>query len=113
MQLPISFWRVSHGSNPGPPHTIGMQWISLFLGRHSAYYIRRQRPIYIDRQISQDPDNIQRWYERRGQLISEKGITARNIYKFDKTGFRIECAKATKVILIAEMLLQAQKIGSR
>ena len=71
-----------HSSNPGPPPTTGIHWVTRFLERHSEYYIRTQRPINIDRQISQDPDNIRRWYERLGQLISEKGITAHNIYNF-------------------------------
>src|SRR5437763_13052193 len=77
----------AHGSKPGPPPTVGIHWVNRFLNRHPEYYIRTQRSINIEQQISQDLDNIQRWYERLSQLISEKGITAHNIYNFDETGF--------------------------
>ena len=88
----------AHGSQPGSPPTVGEHWVTKFLKRHPEYYIRTQKPLNIDRQISQDPDDIASWYERLGRKIAEKGITPRNIWNFDETGFRIGCAKPAKVI---------------
>jgi len=88
----------AHGSKPGSPPTIGKQWVANFLNRHPEYYIRTQRPLDLDRQFAQYPDTIERWFEALHQIIVEKGITARNTWNFDETGFRIGCAKPAKVI---------------
>ncbi|OCK75192.1 hypothetical protein K432DRAFT_276580, partial [Lepidopterella palustris CBS 459.81] len=68
-----------------------------FIERHQENYIRTQKPPNLDRQISQDPDSIGRWYKRLGRLIVEMGISVRNSYNFDERSFRIRCAKPAKV----------------
>lgn len=64
-------------------------WSRRFLKRHPEYVIIKQKTIEVDRKISQDPDNILKWFRKFEKVCQEKGILPEDTYNVDESGFRV------------------------
>lgn len=81
--------RLTHNDPNIIPTHVGLHWAERFLERHPEYYIRKQRPLEVDRKNAEDPDFITDWFEKYSAVRGQYYIQDGDCYNFDETGFRI------------------------
>ncbi len=54
----------------------------------------RQKPIELVRKLAHDSEVISGWFQRFQALRTRFGVCDKNIWNFDKTGFRIDVEKS-------------------
>ena len=79
-------------------HVVGHQWLKRFLERNPEYYIRKQKPLAVERKHSYSVYDMSGYFEKVKRVIREKVITELDVWNMDETGFRIGCGKAQLVV---------------
>lgn len=93
-----SILRRSHVGEGKPP-VVSECWTGRFLQRNPEYARRRQQKQESLRKLAaEDPDALLEWYKGFKDLCDLLGITARDIYNFDESGFRVGVIKDQFVI---------------
>jgi hypothetical protein len=85
-------------TGPRPAPHVGEKWSDRFLQRYPEYHVRKQKSINIERKEAHHPDDIQVFFDRYKEIVSEKRIQACDLYNFDETGFRIGQGRHQKII---------------
>jgi hypothetical protein len=76
-------------SAPDPPR-LGDRWVHRFLKRlPNEYQIQQQKTIDPKRQLAEDPNIIQAWFDRLEIALKTNKITPKNYWNFDESGFQI------------------------
>lgn len=79
--------------------TLGKNWAYAFLARMPPRFEwKTQKTLERARFEAADPGYVTTWYDRLQITIETYGITERNLYNFDETGFRIGEGKAERVV---------------
>ncbi|KAJ6115480.1 hypothetical protein N7486_001258 [Penicillium sp. IBT 16267x] len=88
---------------------VGKMWASRFVKRlPKRFFWIRQKPLDKKRIESEDIAHITTWFEHFGRWI--EGISPKNIYNFDRTGFQLGQARAQKIV--TRYKASAQKIAA-
>jgi hypothetical protein len=82
----------SHTGVGLPPHC-GVHWAQRWLRQHSQFRRVKAKPIEAQRKLAQQPEVIQKWFDKLGAKIKELAITRENLYNMDECGVRIGVAK--------------------
>ena len=82
--------------------TLGVNWTSTFVKRHSELRTRYNRRITYQRAKQEDPRVIKEWLDTVYRAIQEHGIHEDDIWNFDETGFAMGLCTTSKVITAAE-----------
>jgi hypothetical protein len=82
--------------------TLGVNWTSTFVKRHSELRTRYNRRITYQRTKQEDPRVIKEWLDTVYRAIQEHGIHEDDIWNFDETGFAMGLCTTSKVITAAE-----------
>jgi hypothetical protein len=69
-------------------------WPRRFLDRYPELYKIKQKLIELKRKLTHDPTVILNWFERFQTLRTQFGVLNKDIWNFDKTGFRIDIRKS-------------------
>lgn len=82
-----------------PSRTLGKNWVYKFLARMPPEWEwKTSKTIERARFEAADPGYVTSWYDRLQITIKTYGITEKNLYYFDETGFKIGQGKAEKVV---------------
>jgi hypothetical protein len=87
---------LSH-TGPGDPPRCGRRWAGRWLHAHKEYQRVRAKPIEIARKLAQQPEAIERWYEKLRGKIDEYGIQDEDQWNMDETGCQIGVGKGSYV----------------
>jgi hypothetical protein len=78
--------------------TVSKMWTRRFLLRHPQYYVRKQKPIAMERKQASTSDIILRHFRLFKETREKYGVLDTDIYNMDETGFRIGVGRAHDVI---------------
>ena len=82
-----------------PSRTLGKNWAYNFMARLPPRFdIIKQKPMEKARFECHNPGYMTSWYDRLQITLKTYGITPKNLYNFDETGFRIGEGKTTNVV---------------
>jgi len=82
-----------------PARTLGKNWAYDFIARlPPRFETIKQKPMEKARYEVCEPGYLICWYERLQTTLQTYGITPKNLYNFDETGFRIGEGKAQNVV---------------
>lgn len=70
-----------------PVQTVGKNWVSNFIKRHSEISSRFSKRYNYERAKCGGPKIIQEWFDCVRHTILQYGIEPDDIYNFDETGF--------------------------
>ena len=76
--------------NPAP--TVGINWVSRFCKRH-RFRVIPQKILEAERQISEDAEDIRRWFCKLRDTMEGWGIRPKDLWNMDETGFQIRVGK--------------------
>ena len=82
--------------------TLGINWASTFIKRHSEVRTRYNRRISYQRAKQEDPRIINQWLNTVYEATQKHGIHEDDIWNFDETGFAMGLCTTSKVITAAE-----------
>ena len=85
-----------------PVQTVGKNWVTNFVKRHSELSTRFSRRYNYERAKCEDPKIIQEWFNCVQHTILQYGIDPDDIYNFDETGFAMGLTATAKVITRSE-----------
>ena len=85
-----------------PVQTVGKNWATNFVKRHSELSTRFSRRYNYERAKCEDPKIIQEWFDCVQCTILQYGIDPDDIYNFDETGFAMGLTATAKVITRSE-----------
>ena len=80
------------------PPTISSCWPRRFLNRNKQFFIKKQKPLAIDRKNAHNIEDFTIYFEKYKEIRIQRGITDANVWNMDETGFRIGCGVAHWVI---------------
>jgi hypothetical protein len=81
-----------------PPPSVGQNWVTKFVKRHSDLSTRFSRRYDYQRAKCEDPKTISKWFSLVQKTILSYGIDPDDIYNFDETGFAMGLIATAKVI---------------
>ena len=81
-----------------PPLSVGKNWVTEFVKRHSDLSSRFSRRYDYQRAKCEDPKIISEWFSLVQKTILTYGIDPDDIYNFDETGFAMGLIATAKVI---------------
>lgn len=81
-----------------PVQTVGENWISKFIKRHSELSSQFSRPYNYERAKCENPTIIQEWFDCVQRMILQYSIDPDDIYNFDETGFAMGLIATAKVV---------------
>lgn len=82
-----------------PPSTVRINQVRNFVRRNSILKTRFSRKYDYQRALYKDSDKIQKWFKLVRNTIKEQGITDKDIYNFNETGFAIGIVTTVKIII--------------
>ena len=82
------------GSTP----TVGPHWAERFLKRHPQYFIRKQKPLALERKNGESQETIKQHFDEFKEAKTSHEVADGDVYDFDETGFRAGCGRQQKVI---------------
>ena len=85
-----------------PVQTVGDNWPTNFVKRHSELSTRFSRRYNYERAKCEDPKIIQGWFDCVQRTILQYGIDPDDIYNFDETGFAMGLTATAKVVTRSE-----------
>jgi predicted DNA-binding transcriptional regulator YafY len=90
----------ARGSTRGstPPLSVGQNWVTNFVKRHSDLSTRFSRRYDYQRAKCEDLKTISEWFSLVQKTIISYGIDPDDIYNFDETGFVMGLIATAKVI---------------
>jgi hypothetical protein len=71
---------------------VGHNWTTRFL-RRRGYHKRLQKKLNSDRQVSEDLNRVQQYFNKLQEIIHKEGLPPEDIWNMDETGFRIGVGK--------------------
>jgi hypothetical protein len=81
---------------------VGIGWPGSFINRKPELKMRFSRKYDYQRAKCEDPRVIAPWFELVRNTISKYGITDKDIYNFDETGFQMGVISTAKVVTGSE-----------
>jgi hypothetical protein len=93
--------------------SIGEQWVSRFLGRHSQLASIMPEQIDAARVKETSYEVLQKWFTELKSIIDEHQIQPQDIYNMDETGYSVGYIKATRVIIDKTRNLRYSAIPGR
>lgn len=85
-----------------PVQTVGENWSTNFVKRHSELSTRFSRRYNHKRAKCEDPKIIMEWFNLIQKTILQYGIDPDDIYNFDEIGFAMGLTATTKVVTRAQ-----------
>jgi hypothetical protein len=85
-----------------PPQTVGKNWVSNYVKRHSEIKTRFSRRYDHQRALCEDPKIIQAWFDCVQRSTIQYGILPDDIYNFDETGFAMGLIATARVVTRAD-----------
>ena len=82
---------------------IGLQWSQRFIQRHPNLATAMSRSIELSRITAVTPEIIENWFNVLSQTIDEFGISWKNTYNCDESGFGLGKGKAMQVVIDTEV----------
>jgi DDE superfamily endonuclease/Tc5 transposase DNA-binding domain/helix-turn-helix, Psq domain len=80
--------------------SLGKEWVSNFLQRHSELKSVVGKPIELSRVTETTVEALTAWFEVfEREVISDEDVLLENVYNFDESGFSIGTIQATRVIV--------------
>lgn len=78
--------------------TVGPHWAERFLKRHSWYFVRKQKPLAVERRNAESLKTIKQHFNEFNEAKTFHGVADGDVYNFNETGFRVDCGRQQKVI---------------
>ena len=80
--------------------TVSFKWFKWFKIRNPQLFARKQKPLFVDRTVSQNVKILRNYFYKLQKIMKENNIQTENIWNMDETGFRIDCDKFHIVIIL-------------
>ena len=81
-----------------PATTVGPYWAERFLKQNPQYFVRKQKPLAIERRNAESPETIKQHFDEFKEAKTSHGVADGDVFNFDETGFRAGCRRQQKVI---------------
>ena len=88
---------------------IGQQWTQRFIQRHPNLATAMSRSIELSRITAVTPEIVENWFNVLYQTIDEFGISWKNIYNCDESGFGVGKRKKMQVVIDTDMKQSYQR----
>lgn len=72
----------------GPAPTVGPQWAERFLKQRPQSFVRKQKPLAVERRNAESPETIKQHFDEFKEAKTSHGVADGDIYNFDEIGFR-------------------------
>ncbi|OWT42563.1 DDE superfamily endonuclease domain-containing protein [Pochonia chlamydosporia 170] len=87
----------SSKAKAGNPPAVGQHWVSRFLTRY-GYDSKKQKTLDSNRQVAEDIDKVNQYFQRLREIIETHGITPEDIWNMDETGFQLGVGKDQLIV---------------
>ncbi|OWT42482.1 DDE superfamily endonuclease domain-containing protein [Pochonia chlamydosporia 170] len=76
---------------------VGKHWVTRFLARY-GYGIKKQKTLDSNRQVAEDVDKVNHYFQRLRKIIETHGISPEDIWNMDETGFQLGVGKDQLIV---------------